>query len=138
MIKKLFVLLTIISTTAFGQHNEGYSIDSTVKINIGHNFRSANTLGQQIVRGELGRATIVIVIQENKGRGAINIRSEQELISHYKGFEDGFIYEQKGKILKNEIVDMKGIKCSKFSIRTGLNIPTNQHCLLFFVIENDI
>jgi hypothetical protein len=73
------------------------------------NFEITDTLGQRVITSQVDNGLILVTVLENKGKTAITVRNEKELIDSYKGFQKGAINSQKGELIKDEIIEMYGL-----------------------------
>src|SRR5690606_26640170 len=69
-----------------------------------------------------------------KGQTAVNIQNEDELIKFYNNFQTGVVESQNGQLIKSDIVEINGLKFSKFSIRARIGDELQiRHYLCVFV-----
>lgn len=134
MNRLLIAILTTISIASFGQQWTDYQVDSTLTITIPDNFEITDTLGQRVITSQVDNGLILITALENKGKTAINVQNEKELIDYYNGFQQGAINSQKGELIKDEIIEMNGLRLSRFSFRATMGDEKQiRHCLTVFV-----
>src|SRR5688572_10634794 len=120
MNRLFFLILTTISINSFGQQWTECKVDSTLTMTIPDNFEITDTLGQRVITSQVDNGLILVTVLENKGKTAINVQNEKELIDSYKGFQKGAVNSQKGKLIKDEIIEMNGLKFLRFSFRATM------------------
>src|SRR5262245_41583072 len=111
----LIIILTIISTISFGQQWGDYKVDENLTVYIPDNFEVMDTLSQRIISVQIDNALIMVQKIPNKGEHTTNIQSKRELIENYKGFQNGMIESQNGKLRDQEIIEKDGLQLIQFS-----------------------
>ncbi|WP_057938848.1 hypothetical protein [Algoriphagus resistens] len=129
----LFAILTAISINSFGQQWTECKVDSTLTITIPDNFEITDTLGQRVITSQVDNGLILVSALENKGKTAVNVQNENELIDFYTGFQKGAINSQKGELIKEEIIEINGLKFLRFSLKPTMEDEKQiRHCLAVF------
>jgi len=130
-------ILILISINSFGQQWTDYKIDSNLTVQIPENFEVMDTLGQHIIRARVDNALIMIQRIPNKGEQVTNIQDKSDLIENYKGFQNGIIESQKGKLKNQEIIEKDGLQLIRFSYYATMGEEKQiRHCLGVFINES--
>lgn len=137
MHKILLAILIFISINSIGQQWSDYKFDGNLTVQIPEKFEIMDTLGQHIVRAQIDNALVMIQRIPNKGDHATDIRDKNELHDNYKGFQNGFIGSQEGKIKDHEIIEKDGLQLIQFSYYATMGEEKQlRHCMTVFVNEN--
>ena len=136
MNKVLLTILTLISINSFGQQWSEYQVDSTLTLMLPDNYEVRDTLEQRVVTSRVDNGIIIISILPNGGQTAINVQSEQELIKSYKDMRQGIINSQSGQLIKEEIIENRGLKMIRFSYTATMGEERQiRHCVVVFINE---
>ena len=136
MNKLLIAILTAISISGFGQQWSEYQVDSTLALVLPDNYQVRDTLGQRVITARIDNGLILISILPNSGQTAINVQNEKELINSYKGLREGLINSQGGQLIREEIIEIGGLKLIRFSFHATMGEEKQiRHCVAAFVNE---
>lgn len=116
----LVALLLLVSIKSFSQQLVKYSIDKDVSINLPDNSVLTDTLGQKMIKGNIGGINVIFLRALEKDKKTI-IESKADLIDFYTGFQKGYAQSVNGKIVKSKIIDKDNLKASLFECKTKMN-----------------
>lgn len=129
-------LLIIYNIQAQAQEWVDYQVDSVLTVSLPDNYFTMDTLGQHLALAQVENGLVMITSFQNKGDSAINASSESELLEAYVGFRKGFVNSQQGEFVEEKIVDIKGLKFARFSMRATTEGEVQlRHCLAGFISE---
>jgi hypothetical protein len=137
MTRVLITILAVISINSFGQQWSDYKVDENLTVRIPDNFEVMDTLGQHIISARIDNALIMVQRIPNKGEQATNIQDKSELIENYKGFQNGIIQSQNGRLKDQEIIEKDELQLIQFSYYATMGEERQvRHCLGLFINES--
>ena len=105
-------------------------------LTIPDSFKVRDMLGQRVITAKIDNGLILVSVRPNSGETSLNVESEEDLLKTYKGFTKGFIKSQQGQLIKEEIIDKRGLKMVRFSFRTEMGGEKQiRHCEAVLINE---
>jgi len=134
MKKLLLIVVTAISITSFGQTWTDHPVDSLLTVLLPDNYKITDTMGQQVITARIENGLILISSLANAEQYSVNIKSEGELKSYYKKFEQGYTETQHGQDVKDEMIEVSGLKAIRFTFTKIMNGEKQmRYCVAVFV-----
>lgn len=137
MNKILCTVLTLLSVNCFAQEWADYKVDDNLTVYIPDDFDIIDTLDQHIIRAQIDNALIMIQRIPNEGKLGTNVRSKDELIENYVGFNKGMVESQAGTMIGQKFIEKNGLHLTQFDYHASMGEEKQiRHCLTIFVNEN--
>ncbi len=116
----VLVFFLFVVTNSLAQKLADYKIDEYVSVMMPRDVEESDTLGLKIAKGFIDDATIMTSKSILKDT-LVTLEDEEDLLHYYSGIQKGVLSSIRGKLLKKEIVKIKGLKLMKLSCIMRLN-----------------
>lgn len=118
--KEIFYgIVLLFSFTSFGQEVFKYDFDENLSLNVVDDTEEGEMANGKYLRGTFENEVITFS-SSNKAKDKMGALDEVGLLKIFQGVRDGNLKSTKGKLISEEILDLRDIKVSKFKILFSL------------------
>lgn len=114
MKQNILLVFLFLCLNSFAQNLVKYKIDENVSLDIPEGYEELESSGQMFARTFVGK-TIVLISKSSAAYSGVEIHKESQLIDYYEGIQNGILKTPKGKLKKENIIEINGLKALKTS-----------------------
>jgi len=126
MKQKFLITFILLSLNIFSQNLVKYKIDENVSVRIPEGFEELESSGQMFARGFIGNA-IVLVSKSSEEYSGVKPENDSQLLEYYEGLKNGILKTPDGKLKKNDVIEINGLK----SLKVSSNITIENEAKIF-------
>ncbi|MFN3753745.1 hypothetical protein [Flavobacterium sp.] len=112
--------LLFVFISSYSQQLIKYSFDNDVSIQLPKNSVITDTLGQKMIKGNIGGVNVIFLRTSEKD-STVTIENKSELIEFYSGFQKGYAQSVNGKIVSSKVIDKGHLKASEFQCQSKIS-----------------
>lgn len=114
----LFLALTLSYFVGKPQTWKNYKINEDISVDLPEKLNVKTTASHKALGAETSHGLVAVTKVTSKISTTVSIRSEEDLITFYRGLQTGFAKGAKGSITEEKTINIGNLKAKQFTVQT--------------------